>query len=152
VSRPDRSHFSRRTLTVRAAAIVLFASLPARAVAGGVSYEVHIVEFARGTGTKATFTAESAGEDVIPGCRKVHVAAEYAISNLPWAKPLVTRETHALALERLQAAHTSGEAVRFGTLGNGLRVVSGSHCKFRSSGLVILAEMSGGQGVYSVYK
>ena len=140
---------NRRFRTLVVSSIALSASL---AQAGGVSYEVRVVEFSRGTGTKATFTVEGATEDVMPACRQIQVTAEYAVRNLPWAKPLVTRGTHELALARLDSAHVSGRAVRFGTLGNGLRTVSRTPCRFRSNGLVILAEQAGTDAVYSVYK
>jgi hypothetical protein len=141
-------------MRIAAAIAVLLAASAAETMAGGISYDVRVVAFTKGKKPKASFVLEGAKEELMPGCRSVHVAAEYDVSRWPWdTERTFTRSAHSEAIDRLKTSFASGTAMRFGLMGTGLGQDSEARpCVFRSRGLAILEEEPGIQAVNSVYK
>ena len=134
--------------------VLAFAVLfPLLALAGGNSYQVRLTTFEPGEHTKARFVIQSTSEELMPGCKEVHVVAEYRLWRWPWSsEKTFTREAHLKALQRLKEAFESGANIRFGIMGSGLGHESSDPCVLRSRALASLEEEPGARVVYSVYK
>ena len=135
-------------------AVFLLAFWPSPTAAGGDSAAAHIIGFTRVSSSVTTFIVKfSEPFWVTEGCSEIKVWAEYSPGWWFWGHNWsrnsgVTRTTHADALVFLERAHTTKEAIRFGTMGTGLRERA-AKCNFDTRSLAILTENDGYRAVYA---
>ena len=145
------ANMRRRSSILFAALAVVIGAGQARA--GGDSVPVRIRSFSRTSAQSATFVLAGISSDVVANCSQITVVAEYSLWTWPWAKPVVTRGEHELALDHLSRDFVAQADTRFGVLGTGLgEDPQAGACHFRSRALSLLEEIGGGSVVYSFFK
>ncbi len=155
---------STNRILVRVLAAIIFLALwPAPTAAGGSSASAHVTDYTKVSNTVTAFTVKFTEQffgleiGAIKGCAEIKVWAKYSPGwwfwRRNWAKygpHPVTRETYADALVALQRAYVEKKAIRFGTMGTGLRARA-TRCGFDARGLAIRVEYGGTSAVYAFH-
>ncbi|AUT01510.1 hypothetical protein CLI64_14545 [Nostoc sp. CENA543] len=137
---------------------LLWVLIPHAAIAGGASWEYHIVKFRRTSQTSAEFSLRpTRREQNYPRkeCQEILVRAQYrpeAFWRNTWSK-FVSRKTQSQALNVLAEAFKQKKPTRFGEIGTGLKKVNGKACVFESRGLDVRQEHPSKQNaIYSYHE
>ncbi|WP_236143523.1 hypothetical protein [Nostoc sp. CMAA1605] len=119
----------------------LWVFMPHAAIAGGASWEYHIVKFRRTSQTSAEFSLRpTRREQNYPRkeCKEILVRAQYlpeAFWRNTWSK-FVSRRTQNQSLNVLEEAFKQKKPTRFGEIGTGLKKVNNKSCVFESRDLM----------------
>jgi hypothetical protein len=119
--------------------------------AGGIDWDFAITDLVRDKDNyRLQLESKVKGAEQPMGCHRMFVDGEYAWFRWIFNSSL-SRTGHSEALDYLELSKKNNIAIRFGSMGEGLVLVEGSPCNFKSKGLSLIKDV-GGTAVYSFYK
>ena len=123
-------------------------------IAGGDSWQVKVLRVTdRGALSIVELSPVDRGAPW-DGCATATVETSYQpepLGRRTWSKSLVTNATQREAIQRLVAAAKSGNVIRIGSMGDGVKVSKSAKCTFESRGLALLEEADGRKQIFSFH-